>query len=185
MFANKKKRDDIEVAGSAMADIAFLLLIFFLVVTTIDVDTGIGMQLPPPPDPEEEPPPIRERNLMNILVNARGEILIDDDEVGIQQVKDLVMEFVDNENRSQDPNLSESPQQAIVSIKTDRQTSYEIFIDMMDEVRGAYKELRDNATRQLTGETYQQYNDRVPRENNQVREMYPENISEAEPDPGS
>ncbi|MEX0779352.1 MAG: biopolymer transporter ExbD [Balneolales bacterium] len=186
MFANKKKnRDDIESPGSAMADIAFLLLIFFLVVTTIDVDTGIGMQLPPPPDPEEEPPPIKERNLMNILVNSRGQILLDDEQVGIHQVKDKVTEFVDNQNRSQDPNLSESPQQAIVSIKTDRQTSYDIYIDMLDEVRGAYKELRDNATRELTGETYQQYNERVTRENNQVREMYPENISLAEPDPGT
>lgn len=167
-----------------MADIAFLLLIFFLVVTTIDVDTGIGMQLPPPPDPDEEPPPIRERNLLNILVNAQGQILMNGDPVSLPEVKDRVMDFVDNQNRNQDPDLSESPQQAIVSIKTDRQTAYDSFIDMLDEVRGAYKELRDNATRQLTGETYSQYSDRVTRDENQVRQMYPENISLAEPDQG-
>lgn len=186
MFPNKRNsRSDNEIPSASMADIAFLLLIFFLVVTTIDVDTGIGLTLPPPPDPDEEPPPIRERNLMNILVNARGQILIDEEQVVVNQVKDMVMDFVDNQNRSQDPDLSESPQQAIVSLKTDRQTSYEIYIDLLDEVRGAYKELRDSATRELTGETYRQYSNRVPREDNLIRDLYPENISEAEPDPGS
>ncbi|MEX0686152.1 MAG: biopolymer transporter ExbD [Balneolales bacterium] len=185
MLLKKRNRSEAEIPSASMADIAFLLLIFFLVVTTIDVDTGIGMQLPPPPDEEEPPPPIRERNLLNILVNARGEILMDGEQVSISEVRDLVMDFVDNQNRAQDPELSESPQQAIVSIKTDRQTRYDFYIEMLDEVRGAYKALRNNATRQLTGETYRQYADRVSRDENQIREMYPENISLAEPDPGS
>ena len=185
MFPKKKNRSEAEIPSASMADIAFLLLIFFLVVTTIDVDTGIGMQLPPPPDEQEPPPPIRERNLLNILVNARGDILMDGDPVSLTQVRERVMNFVDNQNRAQDPELSESPQQAIVSIKTDRQTRYDLYIDMLDEVRGAYLVLRNDATRQLTGETYRQYADRVPREQNEVRQMYPENISLAEPDPGS
>ena len=71
MMLKKKKREGAEINGSSMADIAFLLLIFFLVTTTINVDTGIGMVLPPPLDPEQEPPPIRERNLMTILVNSQ------------------------------------------------------------------------------------------------------------------
>lgn len=185
MKLKKRSREEAEVPQAGMADIAFLLLIFFLVVTTIDVDTGIGMQLPPPPDPDQEPPPIRERNLMNILVNARGQILINERQANIQQVRQLVIDFVDNANRAQDPNLSESPRQAIVSIKTDRQTSYEIYIDMLDEVIGAYRELRDEVARRDFGISYREYSSRRSREDNEIRQMYPQNISLAEPDPGS
>jgi biopolymer transport protein ExbD len=185
MLLKKREREVAEVPQAGMADIAFLLLIFFLVVTTIDVDTGIGMQLPPPPDPDQEPPPIRERNLMNILVNAQGMILINEQPANLQEVRDLVMNFVDNENRAQDPNLSESPRQAIVSIKTDRQTPYEIYINMLDEVIGAYRQLRDEAAQREFGISYREYNNRVSRTDNVIREMYPQNISLAEPDPGS
>lgn len=185
MLLKKRERVVAEVPQAGMADIAFLLLIFFLVVTTIDVDTGIGMQLPPPPDPDQEPPPIRERNLMNILVNAQGLILINEERASIQDVRRLVMDFVDNQNRAQDPNLAESPRQAIVSIKTDRQTPYEIYIGMLDEVIGAYRQLRDDATMREFGIPYRVYSNRVSREDNVIREMYPQNISLAEPDPGS
>lgn len=184
MLLQKRQREDAEIPSSSMADIAFLLLIFFLVVTTIDVDTGIGMQLPPPPD-DVEPPPIRERNLMNVLVNSQGMVLINQEPAAIGEVQDLVMNFVDNANRSQDPNLSESPQQAIVSIKTDRQTPYEIFIDMLDEVIGAYRELRNEAAREQFGVDYATYSDRVSRDENVIRQMYPQNISLAEPDRGN
>ncbi|MDI6400377.1 biopolymer transporter ExbD [Balneolaceae bacterium ANBcel3] len=185
MFPKKRERVEAEVPQAGMADIAFLLLIFFLVVTTIDVDTGIGMQLPPPPDPDQEPPPIRERNLMNILVNAQGMILINEEPANLQDVQRLVMDFVDNENRAQDPNLAEDPRSAIVSIKTDRQTPYEIYIDMLDEVIGAYRELRNEAAHREFGVSYMEYTNRVPREDNVIRQMYPQNISLAEPDPGS
>ncbi len=184
MFLNKRGREGAEIPSSSMADIAFLLLVFFLVVTTIDVDTGIGMQLPPPPD-DSEPPPIRERNLMNILVNSQGMVLINQEPAGIHEVKDLVMNFVDNANRSQDPNLSESPQQAIVSIKTDRQTPYEIFVSMLDEVIGAYRELRNQAAREQFGVDYATFRDRVARDEDIIRQTYPQNISLAEPDQGN
>jgi len=185
MLLKKRERVVGEVPQAGMADIAFLLLIFFLVVTTIDVDTGIFMQLPPPPDPEQEPPPIRERNLMNILVNAQGLILINEEPASLQDVQQLVMDFVDNENRAQDPDLAEDPRSAIVSIKTDRQTPYEIYIDMLDEVIGAYRQLRNEAAQREFGITYREYQNRVTRDDNVIREMYPQNISLAEPDPGS
>lgn len=184
MFLNKREREEAEIPSSSMADIAFLLLVFFLVVTTIDVDTGIGMQLPPPPD-DVEPPPIRERNLMNVLVNAQGMVLINQEPASIGEVQNIVMNFVDNANRSQDPNLSESPQQAIVSIKTDRQTPYEVFISMLDEVIGAYRELRNEVAREQFGTDYATYRERVGREEDVIRQMYPQNISLAEPDRGS
>jgi biopolymer transport protein ExbD len=180
MILKKRQRDDVEIEGSSMADIAFLLLIFFLVVTTIDVDTGIGLVLPPIPD-DIEPPPIRERNMLRILVNAQGMILLDDDPVSASEVRQRVMDFVDNPMN--DPNLSESPDDAIVSIKTDRRTPYSVYIDMLDEVMGAYNELRNQASMERFGVPYSALEeDSVQQE--QIRELYPKRISIAEPDEG-
>ena len=180
MLLKKRQRDDVEIEGYSMADIAFLLLIFFLVVTTIDVDTGIGLVLPPIPD-DIEPPPIRERNMLRILVNAQGMILLDDDPVSTAEVRPRVKEFVDNPTN--DPNLSESPDDAIVSIKTDRQTPYSVYIDMLDEVMGAYNELRNEASMDRFGVPYSALEeDSIQQE--QIRELYPKRISIAEPDEG-
>lgn len=176
----KRQRDDVEIEGSSMADIAFLLLVFFLVVTTIDVDTGIGLVLPPIPD-DVEPPPIRERNMLRILVNAQGMILLDDEPVSADQVKDMVIDFVDNP--ANDPNLSESPDDAIVSIRTDRQTPYNVYIDMLDEVMGAYEDLRRLASMERFGVPYSALEDDSV-EQEQIRELYPKRISIAEPDEG-
>src|SRR5690625_2682544 len=121
MLLKKRQREDAEIPGSSLADIAFLLLIFFLVVTTIDVDTGIGLVLPPIPD-DVEPPPIRERNMLRILVNAQGMVLLNDEPVSIAEVQQRVEEFV--ENPANNPDLSASPDDAIVSSKTDRQTPH-------------------------------------------------------------
>ena len=145
MLLKKKKRDGAEINGSSMADIAFLLLIFFLVTTTINVDTGIGMILPPPLDPEVEPPPIKERNQMNILVNSQGLILMDETPTQIGEVREKLIEFIDNPNN--DETLSVTPEAAIVSLKTQKETPYRIYIDMLDEVMSAYRELRDAASR--------------------------------------
>lgn len=175
----KKKREGAEINGSSMADIAFLLLIFFLVTTTINVDTGIGMVLPPPLDPEQEPPPIRERNLMKILVNSQGLILMDEEPVQITEVRDKLIEFISNPENNEE--LSISPDAAIVSLKTQRETPYSIYIDMLDEVMAAYKDLRDAASRSNYGVPYDALVDDSPQQD-QIREMYPKKISIAEPD---
>ena len=176
----KQRRRDVEIEGSSMADIAFLLLVFFLVVTTIDVDSGIGLVLPPIPD-DIEPPPIHERNMLRILVNAQGQVLLDDDPVSIAEVRDRVVEFVDNP--ANNPNLSESPDEAIVSIRTDRQTPYNVYINMLDEVMGAYEELREAASQDQFGVPYRSLEDDSPQQE-QIRELYPKRISIAEPDEG-
>ena len=175
----KRERETAEINGSSMADIAFLLLIFFLVTTTINVDTGIGMVLPPPLDPEVEPPPIRERNLMNILVNAQGLILMDEQPVSIAEVKDKLIEFIDNPTNNEE--LSMSPEAAIVSLKTQRETPYNIYIDMLDEVMSAYKDLRDAASRSNYGVEFAQLKENSPQQE-QIKDMYPKKISIAEPD---
>ncbi len=180
MLNKKRSRESGEIDGSSLADIAFLLLIFFLVVTTIDVDTGIGLVLPPIPD-DIEPPPVRERNLMKILVNAQGMVLINEEPASIGEVRDRIKRFVDNNGA--DPDLSESPDDAIVSIKTDRRTPYNVYIDMLDEVMGAYAELRHQASMDRFGVPYTSLEDNSERKA-EIQDMYPKKISIAEPDEG-
>jgi biopolymer transport protein ExbD len=182
MLRKKKSREGAEVPSSSLADIAFLLLVFFLVVTTIDIDTGIGLVLPPPPDPEVTPPEVQERNMLKILMNAQGMILINDNRAAVRDVKERVITFVTNYGAN--PNLSDTPQRAVVSIKTDRQTRYDFYIEMLDEVRGAYREIWDAQARERGYRNYQHYAD-VQGEPNEIRREFPMNISLAEPDPGS
>lgn len=181
MLKKKRGREEAEINGSSLADIAFLLLIFFLVVTTIDVDTGIGLILPPIPDESTEPPPVKERNLLNILVNAQGMVLIDEQPASINNVKERIKTFVDNNGA--DPDLSESPDDAIVSIKTQRATPYNVYIDMLDEVMGAYAELRHAASMDRYGVPYSTLEDQTV-EKEEIQNMYPKKISIAEPDEG-
>lgn len=164
-----------EINGSSMADIAFLLLIFFLVTTTINVDTGIGLVLPPASD--EEPPFIHERNLMNILVNTEGKVLMDDKLVEVGEIRSILKEFIDN--RGVNPNLSDSPDKAIISLKTQRQTPYKVYIDMLDEVMGAYKELRDEASLNIYGKEYSELRNGSP-EQRRIKDMYAKKISIAD-----
>lgn len=181
MLVKKRKREDPEVGGSSMADIAFLLLIFFLLVTTIDIDTGIGMVLPPKPEENVEPPPVKERNMLKILVNAEGLILMDEKITPVSEVKQKVKDFVSNNGK--DPTLSDSPDKAIVSLKTDRETPYRIYINMLDEVMGAYQELRDEAAQQRFGKKFDQL-DEDGKQFQAIKDLYPKKISIAEPDQG-
>ncbi|CAN5309052.1 biopolymer transporter ExbD [soil metagenome] len=181
MLDKQQRREEPEINGSSLADIAFLLLIFFLVVTTIDVDAGIGLVLPPIPDETTPPPPVRERNLLNILVNAQGMVLLDEQPAAIAEVRQRVKDFVDNPNN--DPELSESPDDAIVSIKTDRRTPYNVYIDMIDEVMGAYAELRNQASQERFGVPYSSLEQNSVRQD-EIRDLYPKRISIAEPDEG-
>jgi len=178
MFNKKREREAAEIPSSSLADIAFLLLIFFLLVTTIDVDTGIGLQLPPAPKKNQKPPPIKERNMLKILVNSQGQVLMDEKPTPVNQVKQKVMDFVTN--RGKNPNLSDSPDKAIVSIKTQRQTPYKIYINMLDEVMGAYEQIRDQAAQAKFGKSYKSLDD-DSKAKKQIQDLYPKKISIAEP----
>lgn len=179
----RRKREAAEIPTSSMADIAFLLLIFFLVTTTIDVDTGIGMTLPPPLE-EEEPPPVRERNMLAILVNERGQVLIEDQPSAINRIREEVKRHVTN--FGENPNYSESPDKAIVSIKTDRQTPYNVYINTLDEVWMGYHEIWDAEARRMGYPNYRAYRDQLGSgEENEIRNRFKAGISIAEPDQGS
>lgn len=178
----KKRSREVEIPTASMADIAFLLLIFFLVTTTIDVDTGIGMVLPPPLDQEVDPPPVRERNMLKILVNETGMVLLEDKPSAINLIRAEVRKHVTNNGA--DPNYAESPRQAIVSIKTARQTPYDAYINVLDEVWMAYFEIWDSEARQLGYPNYKDYVASIGEgDENAVREKIPAGISIAEPDP--
>ena len=175
LLAKKKKREGAEIPTSSMADIAFLLLIFFLVTTTIDVDTGIGMTLPPELDETIEPPPVRERNLLKILINAQGQVLLEDLPSSVGQIRNEVLTHV--RNMGVDERYSESPTKAVVSIKTDRQTPYDLYIQTLDEVWMAYFEIWDTEARSLGYVNYAEYRGELedPKDN-PIREEWPAQV---------
>lgn len=168
-----------EVNAGSMADIAFLLLIFFLVTTTIDTDKGIAIKLPPMPEENQPQNDIRikERNVLKVLVNANDMLLVDGEPTDIKELKRLTKDFIDNP--SQNPDLAESPQKAIVSLKNDRGTSYNLYIQVHNELKAAYNELRDQRAKQLYGRVL----DKLPESRqNEIKDYYRQVISEAEPE---
>ena len=122
MLVEKRKTKASEIPTSSLADIAFLLLIFFLVTTTIDVDKGIGLALP---EKSEEKQEVHKKNLTNLLINAQGEVLLDDNPIEIRLIKDVIKTML-----AERPNL-------IVSVKTDQDTEYWVFIKVLDQLKQA------------------------------------------------
>lgn len=180
----KRKNREAEIPTASMADISFLLLIFFLVTTTIDVDTGIGMTLPPKLDTNVDPPPVRERNMLKILINEQGQVLLEDKASSVNQIREEVKKHV--MNYGQDPNYAEDPDHAVVSLKTDRQTSYSMYIDVLDEVKMAYVEMWDAEARQMGFPDYNAYRASLGLDDeNVIREKLKFNLSLAEPDQGT
>lgn len=139
----KGKRGVPEVNASSMADIAFLLLIFFLVTTTIASDKGLTLRLPPkrPPDAQDEVK-LKDRNVFNVLVNSNNQLLVEEELMDIKNIKEEAKRFITNNGK--DEKLSESPDKAVISLKHDRGTKYEVYITVMDELKKAYNELRAN-----------------------------------------
>ena len=178
----KKKRKEAEIPTSSMADIAFLLLIFFLVTTTIDVDTGIGMVLPPKLEDDIEPPPIKERNVLKILVNEQGLVLVEDQPSAVQLIRDEVKKHV--LNNGEDPRYAEETGKALISIKTARQTPYDAYVGVLDEVWMAYFEMWDAEARSLGFPDYATYVDSIEEADveNAIRDKIKAAISIAEPD---
>lgn len=178
----KKKRLEPEIPTSSMADIAFLLLIFFLVTTTIDVDTGIGMVLPPKLDENVTPPAIKERNMLKILINEQGGVLLEDLPSAVSLIREEVIKHV--LNNGADPRYAESSLKALVSIKTARQTPYEAYIDVLNEVWMAYFEMWDGEARKLGFSNYSAYVTSLDATggDNEIRKRIKAAISLAEPD---
>lgn len=198
------KRAAPEVNAGSMADIAFLLLIFFLVTTTIETDRGISRKLPPIPEENIEPPIIKQKNIFTVIVNRDNQLLVEDELMQLQDLRKAAVEFLDNGGGvgeeacdycqgPRDPNSSDNPEKAIISLVNDRKTEYRTYISVQNELVAAYNELRNREAQRLYGmdflEMEQKYNDPNFRGDKEtlkeridiVQQMYPQKLSEAEP----
>lgn len=140
-MARSSRRGAAQINSSSMADIAFLLLIFFLVTTTIANDKGLTLQLPPKPDDIEQIDiKIPERNIFKILINSSDKLLVENEPLtDMHKLREMIKEHVLNNGRN--PDLSDSPDKAVVSLKANRGTSYDMFIAVYNEAQGAYYDI--------------------------------------------
>ena len=189
MARNKKAIPEIN-AGS-MADIAFLLLIFYLVTTTMDTDKGINRMLPPY-DEEliEDPPPIKDRNIFTVLVNSSDQLLVEDEYLQISELRAKAMEFIDNNGDGSCEycdgynisTSSDNPDKAVVSLQNDRGTSYGMYVKVQNELVAAYEDLRERYAQEKYGRSYRTMDDEADADIlKEIKLAYPQKISEAEP----
>lgn len=176
----KSKRGIPEINAGSMADIAFLLLVFFLVTTTMDVPTGIQVALPPITD---EPPPQtkqRQREVLEVLINSNDQLLVEGDLLELDRLTEITKTHLTNEGR--DPRYATSSTNAIVSLKNDRSTSYEAYIGVYNELQRAYNEVRNEYSNQMFGRSLKELEDlNLESEVKKVKQKYPIKLSEAEP----
>ncbi|MCF6170237.1 MAG: biopolymer transporter ExbD [Bacteroidales bacterium] len=180
-----------EINAGSMADIAFLLLIFFLVTTTMDVDTGITRKLPPPVENPDEDVDVNQRNVLKILLNSRNDLMVDGKRMDIALLKDKVKDFMaihpDNPDypevttRYIDELGKEVPaSKGIVSLKNDRGTSYDMYIQVQNELARAFNEMKDEKSVELFGMKYKALLDK--NKIKAINKIVPVRVSEAEPE---
>ncbi|WP_026754080.1 biopolymer transporter ExbD [Sediminibacter sp. Hel_I_10] len=150
------KRAAPEVNAGSMADIAFLLLIFFLVTTTIPKDSGINRKLPPIEENDEDVV-IKQKNIFTVLINKKDQLLVEDEVTELKDVRSLAIAFLDNGGDGscaycqgeKDPKSSDNPDKAIISLKNERETSYAAYISVQNELVAAYNDLRNRRAEQI------------------------------------
>ncbi len=201
------KRSAPEVNAGSMADIAFLLLIFFLVTTTIETDSGLNRKLPPMED-QVDPPIIREKNIFTVVVNKNDQLLVEEELTDIKDLRSLAVAFLDNGGGvgeeacdycqgERDESSSDNPDKAIISLKNNRETSYKVYIAIQNELVAAYNELRNREFLRLYPsvglnfvDAQKKYDDPRTSVNDAedlkpkidtVKNMFPQKLSEAEP----
>ena len=195
-----------EVNAGSMADIAFLLLIFFLVTTTIEKDKGIARQLPPPIE-EELDVVIKQKNLFIVNVNKSDQLLVEDELMELQDLRQAAIDFLDNGGApagspeycnyckgERSPESSDNPQKAVISVQNDRLTSYEMYISVQNELVAAYNALRNRESQRLFGWDFTEMKkgidegqitgereEMIQEQLKQIQELIPLKLSEAEP----
>ena len=201
------RRSAPEVNAGSMADIAFLLLIFFLVTTTIETDSGLNRKLPPM-EAIIDPPIIKERNIFTVVVNKNNDLLVEEKPMQIDELREAAVTFLDNGGGKgedacsfcqgeRDPNSSDNPEKAVISLKNDRETDYKVYIAVQNELVAAYNILRNREFARLNPnlgmsfvEADRKYSD--PRTSlsqkeslkpklSEVKALFPQKLSEAEP----
>lgn len=177
-MAKKSSKDRLsnEINAGSMADIAFLLLIFFLVTTTIVEDKGILVKLPPWSDDIPDITKMNSRNVYSVLVNASNDLLVRGEPMDIEQLRENTKEFISNPDQLS--NLAETPTKAIISLKNDRGTNYKTYLSVYNELQAAYNELRNEEALRRFGKEYEACSGAQRAE---IRNDIPLVISEAEP----
>lgn len=189
-----------EVSAGSMADIAFLLLIFFLVTTTIETDAGLDRMLPPIED-VTDPPIIKQKNIFTVTINKNGQLLVEDELADIKDLREKAIAFLDNNgdgscnycSGKKDEGSSDNPTKAIISLKNDRETKYGTYITVQNELVGAYNDLRNKQSLGLYKKTYteleEEYTNPETSEERReslksrvkkIQDLYPLKLSEAE-----
>jgi len=191
-----------EVNAGSMADIAFLLLIFFLVTTTIETDAGLDRMLPPMEPPvDQEDVVIRQKNIFTVNINKNGQLLVEDKLMRLEDLRSAAVGFLENNadgsctycKGNKDQASSDNPVKAIISLKNDRETKYGIYITVQNELVGAYNELRNREAQRLYGqdftdmearylnpETPSSVRDDLKDKVKRIQDMFPQKLSEAE-----
>ena len=197
------RRETTEINAGSMADIAFLLLIFFLVTTTMDVDAGVSRKLPPKIIDLENQIPIKQKNIFEININRNNELLVEGELISLMDLKEKTISFIDNGgstdlegnsctycNGSKDPTSSDHPSKAVLSIQTDRGTKYGVYIAVQNELGAAYTSLRNQyALKQFEKDYETLLSEFSNDKSNQIikdkiiniRKAYPQLISETTP----
>ncbi|MEO1484728.1 MAG: biopolymer transporter ExbD [Bacteroidota bacterium] len=189
-----------EVNAGSMADIAFLLLIFFLVTTTIETDAGLDRMLPPMEPPDEDVI-IKQKNIFTVNINKNGQLLVEDELMNLKDLRTAAIGFLENGadgscsycKGKKDPASSDNPSKAIISLKNDRETKYSIYITVQNELVGAYNELRNREAQRLykrdftemeseylNPETPSNVRDELKDKVKNIQDMFPQKLSEAE-----
>ena len=188
------KRKVQEINASSMADIAFLLLIFFLVTTTMSVDKGLSRRLPPPlpPNMEKKDVEVNKRNILVVLINSNNQLMVQGEPLDVRELKDRAKEFILNEARESSlPEIVpvdveidgktetyEVTKNHVISLQNDRGTEYQKYLEVQNELVAAYNEIREEFSKKRFGKPYAELT-----EDQQlaVQDLYPQKISEAEP----
>ena len=203
------RRENPEINAGSMADIAFLLLIFFLVTTTMNVDSGVSKKLSEKPPADYVPPIIKEKNIFVVLINRNNELLVEEHRMDVKDLKQAAIDFIDNGggigNASEDgapgaacdycegqrsESSSDHPNKAIISVQSDRGTEYGTYIKVQNELLRAYTDLRNRLSKKRYGMSFDQLeeafdadktNEVLKKKVEDIRTAYPQIISDAEP----
>ncbi|MBW2961872.1 ExbD/TolR family protein [Mesonia aestuariivivens] len=194
------KRSAPEVNAGSMADIAFLLLIFFLVTTTIETDAGLNRKLPPIQEEPQDPPPLKKKNIFQVLINQQNDLLVEEKEMELSDLRQAAIDFLDNGGQGceycqgkGDPASSDNPNKAVILLENTRETDYSMYIAIQNELVAAYNFLRNREANRLFGMSFTEmeanFNDAQYNGNKElledrigtIRDMFPLKLSEAEP----
>lgn len=164
-----------EINAGSMADIAFLLLVFFLVTTTMNQDIGLRVSLPQwietPPDPK----PKNKRNVLDVVMTKSDQLFVNGEKWDVENIREKTIRFVTNNGR--DANMSQSPLHAIISVTNDNGTSYDMYLRVNNELYAAYNEIWNEVAKNDNGKTWDRLDEK---EQNAIKEKYPRVISEAD-----